>query len=63
MSTLFKSNAVANSDEELLQLSAILHEVLAECPEILTLPSDPVVLALFLYIHVAVHAKLVSTSV
>jgi len=33
MSTLFKSNAVANSDEDLLQRSAILHEVLAECPE------------------------------
>jgi len=33
MSTLFKSNAVAHSDEELLQHSAILHEVLAECPE------------------------------
>jgi len=33
MSTLFKSNAVAHSDEELLQRSAILHEVFAECPE------------------------------
>ena len=33
MSTLFKSNAVAHSDEELLQRSAIVHEVLAECPE------------------------------
>ena len=30
MSTLFKSNAVAHSDEELLQCSAILHEVFAE---------------------------------
>jgi len=33
MSTLFKSNAVANSDKELLQHSAILHEVFAECTE------------------------------
>ena len=33
MSTLFQSNAVAHSDEELLQRSAILHEVLPECPE------------------------------
>jgi len=33
MSTLFKSNAVTHSDEELLQRFAILHEVLAECPE------------------------------
>ena len=33
MSTLFQSNAVAHSDEELLQHSAILHEVLPECPE------------------------------
>ena len=33
MSTLFKSNAVAHSDEKLLQRSAILHEVMAECPE------------------------------
>jgi len=32
MSTLFKSNAVAHSNEKLLQRSAILHEVLAECP-------------------------------
>ena len=33
MSTLFKLNAVAHSDEKLLQHSAILHEVMAECPE------------------------------
>ena len=33
MSTLFKSNAVAHSDEELLQRSAILREVFAEYPK------------------------------